>query len=183
MWQPGLHKGFGVFGETGHASLVRAAHARLRRHGRVLPRRVQVGRAHDERHAGVPLHDATARTTDAARRHHGRARRSSRRHSRELVGLLRRRRHRQGARADRRPRRHGDRTRRRTRRTAGWRGPPIRPVPCSSSAPACDRSRDDPRSVRYGGASAARKERVRMTGTAKLDVAPSSSASSSTGPS
>ena len=43
IWQPGLHKGFGVLGEPGTPQLVRAAHPRLRRLGRVLPGRVRVG--------------------------------------------------------------------------------------------------------------------------------------------
>ena len=41
-----------------HAGVVRAAHGRLRAGGRLLPRRVRLGRARDERHGRLPLHDA-----------------------------------------------------------------------------------------------------------------------------
>ena len=43
VWQPGLHKGFGVVDEAGHARLVRAAHPGLRRLRPLLPGRLRVG--------------------------------------------------------------------------------------------------------------------------------------------
>ena len=45
IWQPGLHKGFGIFGEPGTPSWFELHTRELRRVGAVLPGRVQVGRA------------------------------------------------------------------------------------------------------------------------------------------
>ena len=57
VWQPGLHKGFGVLAEPGAPSWFEL-HTRVRRVGRVLPQGVRLGHARRERHARVPLHHA-----------------------------------------------------------------------------------------------------------------------------
>ena len=52
---------------TRDAGVVRAAHARLRRVDRLLPRRVRLEHAGRERHARVPLHDPRRRRRAARR--------------------------------------------------------------------------------------------------------------------
>ena len=62
MWQPGLHRGFGIYDEPGYAGMVRAPHARLRRDARVLPRRLRV---EDRRSRATRPSSATRRSTAA----------------------------------------------------------------------------------------------------------------------
>ena len=58
VWQPGLHKGFGILGEPGTPTWFEL-HTRVYDQSvAVLPRRVRVGHARRGRHARVPVHDA-----------------------------------------------------------------------------------------------------------------------------
>ena len=76
VWQPREAEGLRGPERGRRRRLVRAAHARLRPERRLLPRRLRVGRAHGERRARAPLHDARRGRGDA-RRDHGRVRSSS----------------------------------------------------------------------------------------------------------
>ena len=59
LWQPGLHKGFGVVAEEGAPGWFEVYTRDYDGHHRLLPRRVRLGHADRRRHARVPLHGRT----------------------------------------------------------------------------------------------------------------------------
>ncbi len=107
-WQADQVTGFEIWNEPGAPRWFELRDAAVRRRRRLLPRRVQVEHAHVQRHAGVPLHDASRRRRTTSRG----SRSIARGNAPALDDLLRRRGHGRRPRAGRRARRQGHAARR-----------------------------------------------------------------------